>query len=158
MSTPSKIVFWTFVGFGLLCVFAIFTIFGPVFLVNSVNEIVFHIKERDNTIQVQAIVTDIQESTDSEGGTNTDVYISYEYDNISYNDIYWKMSGKYSINETVNVEIYKSKPSKIVDAGFSMYIEWIFPFVMTIVELISAKFLIGELIKTIKMRSSCGLT
>ncbi len=154
MSTPSKIVFWSFAGFGLLCIFAILTIFGPVFLVNSVDEMIYHIKERDNTIFVRAIVTDVQETSDGEGGTDIDVYISYEYDGVSYNDVYWSRSGKRSVNDSVKVEIYKLKPGNIVDRGFPLYIEWIFPLCITIIELISLKFLIGELIRNIKSRSS----
>ena len=81
------------------------------------------------------------------------VHVSYEYNGISYDDVYWKLvssENKYSINETVNLEIFKSKPNVIVEPSVAVYIGWIFPLVVTIAEFLLAGNMLLRLIRKIK--------
>ena len=132
MSAPVKF-FFAIIIFIFL---AIYVVFGPFFLVKAIPDTAFYLTERNNTIQVKATVVDIDESSSSDGGTEYDVYVSYEYNNKTYNGIYWKTVGlekDYSVNDAVHVEIFKSRPDDIVDAGIANYIGWVFPLLVTII-------------------------
>ena len=125
-----------FVGIGISLIFLIYIIFGPVFLVKDIRETYFYLIEMNNTIQVRATVVDIEESSASDGGSEYDIYLSYQYNDESYNNIYWKsvsFEDTYSLNDNVNVEIFKSKPDDIVNTGSANYFGWIFPLFITII-------------------------
>lgn len=135
----SAIPFIIFIGIGFAIIAAIYLFFGPILLVDSVQETVFYLSERKNTAHIQATVTDIDETSAVDSGVAYDVYVSYEYDNILYKNIYWRTVGaetEYSPGEVVAVNIFCSKPNDIADLGFGPYIGWIFPLVVTLCPLL----------------------
>ena len=83
-------IFKTFVGLGILCILVIYIIFGPYLLIKSIGDVVEYHKNKNSVIKLSATVSQIEDSVDSEGGTDYYVYVSYNYNNKHYNDIYWK--------------------------------------------------------------------
>ncbi len=135
----SKIVFILFIGFGFAIIAAIYLFFGPFSLISSAKDTIFYLSERNDTTQVTATVTDIEETSGVDSSIDYDVYVSYVYNNHSYKNIYWRTVGsknEYSLGEVVDVNIFCSKPNDIVDPGFANYIGWIFPLIVTLCPLL----------------------
>ena len=131
MSVPIKIL----IGFSFFLVFVIYLIFGPFFLYGAVKDTYFYITHRDNTVITQAKVTGIEETSDVDSGTDYNIYVSYEYDDVLYDNVYWRTVSRYrefSVDEVVNVEIFAERPDDIVDFGFMNYVGWVMPLLITI--------------------------
>ena len=133
------IAFVVFLGFGFAIIFAIYLFLGPILLVDSIQDTIFYISERKNITQLQATVTDIRETSAVDSGSDYDVYVSYQYDNTSYQNIYWRTVGTKNecpLGEIVEVNIFCAKPNDIVDLGVANYIGWIFPLIVTLLPLL----------------------
>lgn len=136
MSVAIKI----FIGIGLAFTVILYLIFGPILLVSSICDTVFYLSESNNTTQIEATVTLIDETSDVDSGSEYKIYVSYEYDNKSYKDIYWRTVGsksKYSVGDNVNINVFNSKPSDIKDLGGLNYIGWAFPLLVTVVPIVA---------------------
>ena len=104
--------FKAFVGFGILCIVVIYIIFGPYMLVRSINDVIQYHQDKDCVIELPAVVTDIDDSVGSEGGTDYHIYVTYNYDGETYNDVHWRQTGyedDFPVGSTVTVKISENK-------------------------------------------------
>lgn len=133
--------FKAFVGFGILCIVVIYIIFGPYMLVRSINDVIQYHQDKDCVIELPAVVTDIDDSVGSEGGTDYHIYVTYNYDGETYNDVHWRQTGyedDFPIGSTVTVKISENHPDEIFQNALFNYIGLFFPLVFTVFGIFAA--------------------
>ena len=133
--------FKAFVGFGILCIVVIYIIFGPYMLVRSINDVIQYHQDKDCVIELPAVVTDIDDSVGREGGTDYHIYVTYNYDGETYNDVHWRQTGyedDFPIGSTVTVKISENHPDEIFQNALFNYIGLFFPLVFTVFGIFAA--------------------
>lgn len=124
MRNPFKI----FVCFGILCIVVIYIIFGPYMLVKRIGEVIECHQDAKCVIEIPATVTYVEDSADSEGGTNYYIYVAYNYEGKDYSNIYWRMTNREDdspVGTNVTISISENNPDKIFE-GPSHYYSLVF--------------------------------
>lgn len=130
-----KFLFRAFIAFGILCIGTIYVIFGPYMLVKSIGNVIEYHQGRNNVIEIPAVVTNINDSVGSEGGTDYHIYVTYNHDGKAYSNVYWKQTGyedKYPLGSTVTVKVSENNPGEVFDGAFISYFSLFFPLIFTI--------------------------
>ena len=133
--------FKAFVGLGILCIVVIYIIFGPYLLVRSINDVIQYHQDKDCVIELPAVVTDIEDSVGSEGGTDYHIYVTYNYDGETYNNVHWRQTGyenDFPVGSTVTVKISENHPDEIFHNAIFNYIGLFFPLVFTVFGIFAA--------------------
>ena len=133
--------FKAFVGLGILCIVVIYIIFGPYLLVRSINDVIQYHQDKDCVIELPAVVTDIEDSVGSEGGTDYHIYVTYNYNGETYNNVHWRQTGyenDFPVGSTVTVKISENHPYEIFHNAIFNYIGLFFPLVFTVFGIFAA--------------------
>ena len=87
-----------------LCVFLLS---GAMSLQEGLNEYGTYMSHKNSFVPVTATVVDVQEETDSDGNTDYNVYVKYQYNEQTVSRVFWKSTTKaqYRIGEQIPIEI-----------------------------------------------------
>lgn len=102
----------------------VFTIIGLITLAIAIVLVVLHINFVANSDEVEAIVTDVYETRDSDGDRVTHVFVTYEYEGNVYSNINYNGIGTSVLGETVTIKVNRDDPrdisggSSLLVAGF----------------------------------------
>ena len=130
-----------FIGFGILCIVVIYIIFGPYLLVRSIGNVIEYHRDIDHVTEISAVVTNIDESVATEGGSEYSIYVSYNHNGSGYSNVYWKTTDSeadFPIGSTVTVKISENNPDKIFKGAFDRYFSLVFPLFFTILGIFAA--------------------
>lgn len=147
LAITTKIGLALLVSVGILSILAMLVFFGPVQLVKETQDLLFYHNNKDSVIEVGAVITDIVEEV-GDGGADYVAYVSYKYDDKTYNNVHWKNVDSYSqLNSAVNVKISPEKPDEIFRSGYIYIIGVIWSFIVTVLFIISLVSLLSLIIK-----------
>ncbi len=89
--------------------------FAVAFSYGITNPYSDYLENKDDLVQINALVSNMREFEDSEDDTYYKIYLTYEYDGELYENIYWEDTYKddFSIGKEIEVEISSVNPKYI---------------------------------------------
>ena len=145
----TKLGFAIFIYIGIACILGLMLFFGPIQLVSEIQDLIYYNNNKDSIVEISAVITDISEKPSGDGGSDYVAYVSYEYNNKTYNRVHFgNVKNDSQLNSTVNIQLFPDKPNEIVKSDYVGHIIGIIWFsVLTVFFILLVISLLSLLIK-----------